>query len=68
MRLEDWKKLFILKTTADIRHFVFLRMLSVRKKLANRAEHALKVCCRTLSMRLFSLSNFGINGLMLNTP
>jgi hypothetical protein len=29
--LEDWR-IFFSKTTADIRHFVFLRMLSLREK------------------------------------
>ncbi len=43
---------FFSKTTGDIRHFVFLRMLSVcAKKLPTQAERALKNCLRRLSMR-----------------
>jgi hypothetical protein len=40
--LEDWaKKFFLLKTTADIHHFVFFA----------HAESALKYCLLMLSMR-----------------
>ncbi len=52
MYLRTGKKYFNLKTTADIRHFVFFTHADCAlKKFATHAKHALKKCLRKLSMR-----------------